>query len=86
MVKVSTGARKDKLMNKLCCFITGGHKYKSSDLECKFDDDEGIVRFINHCDKCGKVSEVVVPQDSVIHDLQKEFEKMAEVIGKVGEK
>ena len=45
-------------MNKLCCFITGGHKYKSSDLECKFDDNEGTVIFINHCDKCGKIYKV----------------------------
>ena len=44
----------------------------SSDLECKFDDNEGIVRFINHCDKCGKVSEVVVPQSSILRDFQKE--------------
>lgn len=64
-------------MNRLCCFLTGGHMYKSSDLEVKFVDEEGIVKFINHCDKCGKVNEVIVPQNSVIHDLQKEFEKMS---------
>ena len=73
-------------MNKICCFLTGGHKYKSSDLECKFDDDEGIVKFTNRCSKCGKVSEVVVPQSSLLRDLQKNYQGISEVIGKVEEK
>ena len=56
-------------MNKICCFITGGHKYKSSDLECKFDDNEGTVRFINHCDKCGKIYEASIPQSIILQDI-----------------
>ena len=44
----------------------------SSDLECKFDDNEGMVRFINHCDKCGKLHEVSVPQISILRDFQRE--------------
>ena len=51
-------------MNKICCFIAGGHKYKSSDLECKFDNNDDTVKFINHCDKCGKIYEVSIPQSS----------------------
>ena len=59
-----------KVMNKICCFITGGHKYKSSDLECKFDDNEDMVIFINHCDKCGKIYEVSIPQSSILRDFK----------------
>ena len=59
-------------MNRITCFLTGGHRYKSADLECKFDDDEGMVRFINHCNKCGKIYEVSVPQISILRDFQKE--------------
>ena len=73
-------------MNKVCCFLTGGHRYKATGLEVKFDDDEDVVIFANHCDKCGKANEVIVPQNSILHDLQKEFDKMADVIGKVGDK
>ena len=47
-------------MNSLCCFITGGHKYKASDLECEYDDNNGTVTFINHCDKCGKIYKVYI--------------------------
>ena len=56
----------EKRMNKICCFITGGHKYKSYDLECKFDDNAGTVIFKNHCDKCGKIYEVSIPQSSIL--------------------
>ena len=68
-------------MNKLCCFLTGGHKYKSSNLECKFDDDEGIAKFTNRCSKCGKVSEVIVPQNSLLCDLQKNYHELDNVLG-----
>ena len=57
-------------MNELCCFITGGHKYKSSDLECKFDDNEDTVVFINYCDKCGKIYKVSIPQSSILRDFK----------------
>lgn len=70
-------------MNKICCFLTGGHKYKSSELECKFDDDEGIVKFTNRCSKCGKVSEVVVPQSSLLRDLQKDYQELDDVLGQI---
>lgn len=58
-------------MNKIICFLTGGHRYKSADLECKFDDD-GVVRFVNHCDKCGKIYEVSIPQTSILRNFRKE--------------
>lgn len=57
-------------MNKICCFLTGGHKYKSSDLECKFDDNDDTVKFINYCDKCGKIYEVSIPQSSILRDFE----------------
>lgn len=58
-------------MNMLCCFITGGHKYKSSDLECEFDDNNGTVTFINHCDKCGKIYKVSVPQNNILRNFRR---------------
>lgn len=68
-------------MNRLLCFITGGHKYRSSELEVKFDDDKGIAKFTNHCSKCGKISEVVVPQSSLLRDLQKNYQELDDVLG-----
>ena len=70
-------------MNKIFCFITGGHKYKSSELEVKFDDDNGIAKFTNRCSKCGKVSEVVVPQSILLRDLQKNYQELDDVLGQI---
>ena len=65
-------------MNRFFCFLTGGHKYKDSTLEVRFDDDNGTVTFANHCDKCGKPTETTLPQSSIIIDMQKALEKFAE--------
>lgn len=59
-------------MNKICCFLTGGHRYKDSDLEVKFNDDECTVTFSNRCNKCGNLIEVTVPQNSILRDFHKE--------------
>lgn len=72
-------------MNKICCFLTGGHKYKSSDLECKFDDDEGIVKFTNRCSKCNEVSEVIVPQSILLRDLQQNYQELDDILGQIEE-
>ena len=72
-------------MNKICCFITGGHKYKSSELECKFDDDEGVAKFINRCSKCNKISEVIVPQSILLRDLQKNYQELDDILGQIEE-
>lgn len=46
-------------MNRLCCFLTGGHRYSSEHLQV-YDTLDHKVVFINTCDKCGKEYEVEV--------------------------
>lgn len=41
-------------MNRLCCFLTGGHRYADSNLRVLEDwKTDGIV-YCNYCVKCGK--------------------------------
>lgn len=41
-------------MNKVMCFLTGGHKFKSSDTESKCNDKEKTCTITETCCKCGK--------------------------------
>lgn len=41
-------------MNKVMCFLTGGHKFKSSDTESKCNDKEKTCTITETCYKCGK--------------------------------
>lgn len=44
-------------MNKLMCFLTGGHKYSDANIMAQtMPDDFNIVEIINPCIKCGTVS------------------------------
>lgn len=42
-------------MNKLLCFLTGGHKYHDANLKTCQGSRFGFVRLTNHCVKCGSV-------------------------------
>lgn len=41
-------------MNRITCFLTGGHKFKSGDTQCHCDDDKKICIITETCFKCGK--------------------------------
>lgn len=41
-------------MNKLCCFLTGGHEYEDSNLRASEDWKKGNIVYRNFCVKCGK--------------------------------
>ena len=44
-------------MNRLMCFLTGGHKYSDANIIAQtMPDDFNIVEIINPCVKCGTVS------------------------------
>lgn len=40
-------------MNKLMCFVTGGHRFKDCDTVCKCDDKTKTATIIVKCYKCG---------------------------------
>ena len=44
-------------MNKLLCFLTGGHRYSSANARTQtMPDDFNIVEITNPCIKCGTLS------------------------------
>ena len=51
-------------MNRLCCFLTGGHRYSDKNLCCRVVGDEIIYK--NLCVKCGKMFEARLPKSAII--------------------
>jgi hypothetical protein len=51
-------------MNRLLCFLTGGHRYSGIKLRCKVVGDE--IVYNNLCLKCGKMFEVRLPKSAII--------------------
>lgn len=49
-------------MNKIKCFITGGHKYDSSNLIMTEDFRRNLFVFHNYCVKCKKTYTVEIPR------------------------
>lgn len=44
-------------MNKIMCFLTGGHRYSDVNIRTQtMPDDFNIVEISNHCIKCGEPS------------------------------
>lgn len=55
-------------MNKIMCFLTGGHRYKASNLQSHIDDTY-IVHFTNFCVKCGKKYTYTIPYVNLLGDF-----------------
>jgi len=44
-------------MNRIMCFLTGGHKYSDTNIRTQtMPDDFNIVELTNPCVKCGSLS------------------------------
>lgn len=56
-------------MNRLCCFLTGGHRYSDLNLQV-YDSLSHKVVFINTCDKCGKKYEVELDEDHIYSNIR----------------
>lgn len=61
-------------MNKLMCFLTGGHKYSDANIITqRMPDDFNMVEIINPCVKCGTVSVFYM---NVKKQLEKDIARM----------
>jgi hypothetical protein len=61
-------------MNRLFCFLSGGHEYADKNLTATMQrDNTDMFVFKNKCVKCGKVYEVKLNMGAVI---QNEITKM----------
>lgn len=47
-------------MNKIACFLTGGHRYKAEDWKIVEEPSDRIT-IVGKCDKCGKKYETEIP-------------------------
>ena len=57
-------------MNKLCCFLTGGHRYDPSKvLSCSGTMDR-VILLRNFCVKCGKMITFEFAQELIDKDLE----------------
>jgi hypothetical protein len=59
-------------MNIFFCKLTGGHKYKDVTLETKLFPN-GLVGFRNVCQKCGHISEWMVPEKNLYPEKYREI-------------
>ena len=53
-------------MNRVKCFLTGGHRYEDSNLRASSDEFKNTITFTNGCVKCGKSYEVQLPFSAVM--------------------
>lgn len=50
------------------CFLTGGHRYKASNLQSNIDETY-LVHFTNFCVKCGKEYTYTIPYLNLVGDF-----------------
>lgn len=60
-------------MNRLFCFLTGGHRYSDANIKTQtMPDDFNIVEITNPCIKCGTLSVFYMNVGKIIsHDMAK---------------
>ena len=66
--------RRRGVMNRLMCFLTGGHKYYDKNIKTQImPDDFNIVELTNPCVKCGTLS---VFRMNVKKQIEKDIEEL----------
>lgn len=58
-------------MNKLFCFLSGGHRYKASDLRVYEIPTERRIAIKQFCCKCGAEKCISVPIDNLFTEKEK---------------
>ena len=58
-------------MNRLLCFITGGHRYSDANVQSTKQHRDNTVVLKNYCIKCGKIVSVSVDIDKIIAEDMK---------------
>lgn len=53
-------------MNRLLCFLTGGHRYADKNLTAGQSEDPDFIVLRNRCVKCGKEYGVVINVKAII--------------------
>lgn len=62
-------------MNRLCCFLSGGHRYTPSRTIATKNPFNRTIVFNDFCVKCGKLNSVEIPIEHLEKELEKEVER-----------
>ena len=63
-------------MNRLKCFLSGGHRYSDANLISYKDERKGAYVFCNFCVKCGKPYLVFVDAKRLLESYYGESEEI----------
>lgn len=68
-------------MNKLKCFLTGGHRYSDANTISVTNEGEDVYVFYNYCLKCGKpyTVKVDISRENAINALDRIFNFCEEI-------
>ena len=58
-------------MNKLCCILSGGHRYSPSKIITKRNEITRTIVLRNFCIKCSKMIEFEIPDNFIVDILDK---------------
>ena len=62
-------------MNKVFCWITGGHRYADMNLESAYNPYTGQSLLVNRCVKCGKKIIATIDTKKIIERDMERFNK-----------
>lgn len=62
-------------MNRLLCFLTGGHRYVDTGLKCQQQSNPNWFTYRNECIKCGKVTEFELNVGAILNADMERFKK-----------
>ena len=63
-------------MNKLCCLLSGGHRYSPSKVITKRNGINCTIVLRNFCVKCGKMIEFEMPDNFIDEEIKREAKKI----------
>lgn len=63
-------------MNRLFCWLTGGHKYDDSNLETAYIPQRDVYLLSNHCIKCGKRYVHMMETDRLFQEEMERVDKL----------
>lgn len=72
-----------KFFKRISCWLTGGHRFASKNLESEQAPDGSHTLFINHCIKCGKKFLYLVDMKSVLEADMEMYRERSNNNGKI---
>ena len=58
-------------MNRLCCLLSGGHRYSPSKIISKRNEIKRTIEMKNFCVKCSKMISFEIPDNFIDKEIKK---------------